>query len=141
MNSAPPGTTKISGFMREAGVFSPGAPKRPGWRRRFSSCVLALFLSGSVSLSLATPHVFPVPYVEGRPNHTAIFFKDLPGAGTIKIFTITGELVIQLPIAPGQNLLSWNVRNASGGRVASGVYLFRIESGGGKTTGKLVVVK
>ncbi|OVE76512.1 hypothetical protein BVX98_05900 [bacterium F11] len=91
-------------------------------------------------VTLAKPYAFPVPFVPNK-NHTEITFKELPGEGSIKIYTIEGEKVIDIPIPQGAGIHTWNVRNASGQDVTSGVYLFRVIGQGQKTTGKLIVVR
>jgi len=89
----------------------------------------------------AEPHAFPVPFVSKQ--HTSIFFSDLPGPGNIKIFTISGEEVIDLPIPPGQGQIEWPgpLTNSAGEKVATGVYLFVVDADGKKSTGKLVVIR
>jgi membrane-bound inhibitor of C-type lysozyme len=87
----------------------------------------------------AEPHAFPVPFV--AKQHTTIAFTDLPGTGTIKIFTIAGEEVASLTIASGELIKQWNVTTSSGKKLASGVYLFVIDGGGTTKKGKLVVIR
>ncbi len=94
------------------------------------------FASGWAS---AEPHVYPVPFVGSQ--HSDIVFTDLPGAGTLKVFTINGEEVITLSIAPGEALKHWNTQNSSGKKLASGVYLYRGEGGGTEFTGKIVIIR
>src|SRR5690349_15723296 len=105
-----------------------------------------LFFIGMIALSLFIcaplfaddPHAFPVPFAPGKdPTQTKITFTDLPGHGSIKIYTIDGELVVELPIAPGQSILDWPVTNKSGEKVATGIYLYDING----VTGKLVVIR
>lgn len=102
--------------------------------------VIGLLLLGT--LVQAAPHAFPVPYVESQhPN--GIFFTELQGAGVIKIYTVTGEEIAEIPVAAGEApQKQWNpVVNKSGKKLATGVYLFRVEAGGSVTTGKLVVIR
>lgn len=89
--------------------------------------------------AFAVPYAFPVPFVEKQ--HSFIYFKDLPGPGKIRIFTVAGEEVVNLPIASGESLKKWDVLNESGKRLATGVYLYIIESGSEETKGKLVVIR
>lgn len=88
----------------------------------------------------AKPYAFPVPFVP-KKNQQYIFFKDLPGPGTIKIYTITGEEVISLRITEDNDLPHWDTKNTSGKLVASGVYLYRIDTGNDVTMGKLVIIR
>lgn len=85
------------------------------------------------------PHAFPVPFTPSKnASHTKITFTDLPGTGAIKIYTIDGRLVADLPIAAGQALLDWPVTNTKGEKVATGVYIYQINE---QTEGKLVVIR
>jgi hypothetical protein len=91
-------------------------------------------------------YAFPVPF---RPNGgnparygtwaQGITFTNLPISGKIKIYTISGALVRELPVTPPS--LVWDVKNKDGQTVASGVYLWEITTGGNRKTGKLVVIK
>jgi len=101
---------------------------------------MAFSLGFLASISYAETRAFPVPWVakESPPN---IVFTDLPGSGNIKIFTVSGEEVISLPIQPGQNQLSWSVINSAGRKVASGVYFYLVEGSETETKGKLVVIR
>lgn len=88
---------------------------------------------------LAVPRVFPVPFIASRDQ--VLTFTDLPGSGVIRIYNIVGEQVAELNIAPGENPKSWNLVGSSGKMLASGVYIYLIDAGGEKTTGKLVVIR
>lgn len=103
--------------------------------------IIFVFLFGIVGPVGAEPHAFPVPYVESRAANSEIYFSELPGEGTIKIFTITGDQVVSLPVAPGMLSRPWDLKNSNGKRVATGVYFFIVEGGGQKTKGKLIVIR
>ena len=68
-----------------------------------------------------------------------IRFTNLPGYGKIKIYTLSGELVRELPVALVTE--TWDVKNTDGKLVASGVYIWEATAGSGRKTGKLVVIK
>jgi hypothetical protein len=99
---------------------------------------LLLLLNILSSTVFAAAYPFPVPYIGSQ--HTSIYFKDLAGAGSIQIYTIAGEKVADLSVAPGEVLKQWDVRNNAGQRLASGVYIYLITAGGETTKGKLVVI-
>ncbi len=99
---------------------------------------------------------FPVPF---RPNGPSagngagqtgteaegITFYNAPQAGTIEIYTLDGRLVRRLDIPNDLTLgngysVKWDVRTASGGRAASGVYIWRVKSDNSVMTGKLMVI-
>ena len=103
---------------------------------------MALLMAGISPNLFGAPYAFPVPYVEKDQPTKQIFFKDLPLDGTIKIFTIDGELVKEIDF---ENFPSpvpyWDLTNSAGKSVASGVYLFQVESDDQNSIGKLVVVR
>lgn len=83
---------------------------------------------------LAALRVYPNPYRPDGSNPNAghryspddplsgVIFDSLPPETTVKVYTVTGQLVRALgPPATGR--LQWDARNADGHDVASGVYL------------------
>jgi hypothetical protein len=68
-----------------------------------------------------------------------IKFRNLPSSGKIRIYTISGALVRELPITGATT--QWDVKNSGGQLVASGVYLWEVTAGSSRKTGKLVVIK
>jgi len=94
---------------------------------------------------LTTAYAFPVPYSPNEnPNHKNIIFADLATKCTIKIFTITGELVQEFEYdansAP-KPYYEWDVKNKDGVPVASGVYFYLIESPKDRKLGKLMIIR
>lgn len=86
---------------------------------------------------------YPVPFSPNdNANHTRITFTNLASRCTIKIFTISGELVKELYVTDIHNgEYAWDVKNSQGKALASGVYLYLIESLQDKKTGKIMVIK
>jgi len=104
--------------------------------------------------------VYPNPYYgEDRyarsghedPNHTGIFdeerrihFIDLPPYCTVKIYTISGELVRELAHPGGDSKsdteLLWNLKSKDDMLVTSGIYLFVVESYWGNQIGKFLII-
>lgn len=94
---------------------------------------------------------FPVPFRPNAGNSSrygswadGITFANCPGIGTIKIYTIAGDLVRKIDIASNLDINSdvkWNLKNENGDIVASGVYIWEVISGGNRKTGKLMVIK
>lgn len=95
---------------------------------------------------LSPVYAYPVPF---RPNAgdaarygswaDLITFTNLPAAGKLRIYTVSGALVRELAVAPPS--MKWDLKNTDGETVASGVYLWELTSGKSRKTGKLVVVK
>jgi hypothetical protein len=77
-------------------------------------------------VDLGSFKVYPVPYTPAR--HTGgLIFDNLPVSASIRIYTITGELVCAVcNDATGQ--VRWNGRNDSGDEVASGIYIALIKT-------------
>jgi len=93
--------------------------------------------------------VVPNPYQVINPQETAprermLKFTHLPPECTIRIFNITGELIVTLrhdsrdPI-PSEK--QWNLRTYENREVAPGLYLYHIDSPYGVKTGKIVIIK
>jgi len=97
---------------------------------------------------------YPVPFRPNGPNagngagqtgteSDGITFKDVPEGGKIEIYTLDGRLVKKIDIPLGLGFpwnLKWDVKTASGERAASGVYIWRVVSGGNSKFGKLMVI-
>lgn len=99
--------------------------------------------------------VVPNPYVASsnfEPSNTyragrgerRIYFMNLPAKCTIRIYTITGQLVQTLnhesSIDDGQE--PWNLVTKDGMNLAYGIYIFHVEAEGiGETTGRFAVIK
>ncbi|MFQ5511848.1 MAG: FlgD immunoglobulin-like domain containing protein [Candidatus Krumholzibacteriia bacterium] len=77
---------------------------------------------------------------------TAIVF-DVPSGGahvTLAVYDVAGRLVRTLvnePTTAGTKRVTWDGRNRSGGRVASGVYFYRMRAGDFTRTRKMLLLK
>jgi hypothetical protein len=103
-----------------------------------SESVVDTGLSPGLAL-LASPH--PNPALDGAG---LAFSIDAPGAVRVSVFDAAGRLVRTLrdgPCPSGTHNVRWDLRDHDGGRVAAGVYLWRIVSGESKLTEKLVVLR
>lgn len=108
--------------------------------------LFAVFQQGPLDVGRA--YAFPVPW---RPHagdaarygtaQDGITFANIPSLGVIRIYTLLGELVREIDIPPGSVRLQWDARTAGGNDVASGVYVWSIESDGHRKTGKLMVIR
>jgi hypothetical protein len=82
-------------------------------------------------------------------NQRVIWFIHLPPKCTIRIFSLSGDLVATLhhdddlrttPDRPvGQE--EWNLLSESGRAIASGIYMFTVDSDFGRQIGKFVVIR
>lgn len=101
------------------------------------------------------PYVVPNPYVAAasfEPQRFAVQgrgerkmeFRNLPANATVRIYTITGELVNTLrhdgDITSG--VIGWDLRNSDQLEVAPGLYLFHVDGGDtGTFIGKFAIIK
>ncbi|MFH0947991.1 MAG: Ig-like domain-containing protein [Elusimicrobiota bacterium] len=101
----------------------------------------ALVMDPNYDLSIA--FAYPVPFSPNTdPNHKSITFTNLATRCTTKIFTISGELVNEFEETDGDGEYVWTeVKNKDGESLASGVYLYLIESKLDKKVGKLMIIK
>ncbi len=74
-----------------------------------------------------------------------IWFSDLPGECTIRIFTLDGDLVRQIDYDPDVNstgVIHWDLISLNTQAVVSGVYLYTVDSvSGHHEIGKIAIIK
>ena len=100
------------------------------------------------------PYVVPNPYVEAASFEPAHFnisgrgerrveFRGLPGACTIRIYTVRGDLVQTLRHEGSlEGYVAWNLRTKDNLDVAPGLYIFHVEAPGlGTHLGKFAIIK
>jgi hypothetical protein len=68
-------------------------------------------------------------------------FVNVPPSCTIKIFTVAGDLVWFRDHVDGTGNVEWDTRNLEEEEVASGVYVYRIESPDDAVFGRIVVIR
>jgi hypothetical protein len=73
-----------------------------------------------------------------RPSKGLMTFTGLKAGTTVKIYTLEGSSVRDLPVDP-DGLARWDAKDADGKDVGSGVYLARVEGLSGKKTVKVAV--
>ena len=89
---------------------------------------------------VSTAHAYPNPCNISK-GCNGVTFTRLTLRATITIFTVSGEKV--RTIAKNNNIdsVGWDLRNESGSKVASGLYIYAINSEGSSKNGKLVIVR
>ncbi|MFH0735216.1 MAG: hypothetical protein V1773_12265 [bacterium] len=101
------------------------------------------------------PYVVPNPYVGAasfEPQRFAVSgrgerkieFRGLPASCTVRIYTVTGELVNTLyhDGVMTDGTISWDLRTQDNLEVAPGLYLFHVDSPGiGEYIGKFAIIK
>ncbi|GEM_PF-2955745 len=96
-------------------------------------------IGATAANSLSSLKIFPNPL---RPQTGAqnIHFQNLTETATIRIYTISAELVTTInKIAADGNEKNWNAKNASGNSLASGVYFAIVESSSEKKILKFAI--
>ncbi len=75
-------------------------------------------------------------------SNRMIKFIHLPAQCTIRIITMGGELLATLQHNdPASGEMNWSLFNEAGHPLASGVYIFTVESRYGRQTGKFVIIR
>ena len=84
--------------------------------------------------NLQTVAVVPNPFRGreswDRPDGNEVHFINLPAQARIRIYTVAGDLVRELNHNdPVRDFERWDLKNANGRDVASGIYMYRVEAG------------
>lgn len=100
--------------------------------------VFALFSPASVGVALSQVRVYPVPWrpdAGGRFGASGVTFDNLPTSGVIRIVTLAGERVREIPFdGAAAGTVVWDGRTDHGRRCASGVYWARVTSSTGASS-------
>ncbi len=111
------------------------------------------FEAQTATADLGNIYVVPNPYVAySNSENPSLFsdargekqiqFRNLPKKCTIRIYTITGELVQTIEKDDNTSIAGWNLLNASGNRIAYGVYIFQVDAPGvGTKIGRFGIIK
>lgn len=96
--------------------------------------------------SLVSVAVIPNPYraVEAWNGvlENELHFINLPSDATIRIYTVAGDLVRELHHQdPVRDFERWDLRNADGRDVSSGIYMYRVVAGSFFFQNKFVVIR
>jgi hypothetical protein len=102
--------------------------------------------TGGPTPNLEQVMVVPNPYrgseVWDQPGQSELHFINLPGRATIKIYTAAGDLVRQLEHTDTvRDFARWDLKNASGQDVTSGIYVYRVEAGSFQFQHRFVVIR
>jgi flagellar hook assembly protein FlgD len=73
---------------------------------------------------------------------TSLQMKSLPNSEIkLSVYNMRGQMVRAWTVnsdISGQAILTWDAKDAKGNRADSGIYLYKMESGGKSITGKLI---
>jgi hypothetical protein len=118
-----------------------------------SSQIVTVQPSAPPADNLERVAVVPNPYRgsaewDPAPGESRVHFIHLPARSTVRIFTSNGELVRVLVQDPSANAggttgdLAWDLKNADGRKVVSGIYIYQVESPQGRhIKGHFVVIR
>jgi len=132
--------SSTAGNVSGSGVFK---ALSTGTQIRITATVGSISASALVTAfqaDLDGAHAWPVPF-KPASGHTTITFTGLGADTTIKIYTVTGELIKHLHNDGDVPSLAWDVKNADGHPVASGVYVYQLKNPYSEKRGKLVIVR
>jgi hypothetical protein len=135
------GAVVVDNISNTLGVVAP-SPASPVDFGRYNTTLVQV-LDNSLAGSLRW---YPNPFAPGRESLTIDFTILDPAEATLKIYTLTGELVRtvadkQALAGQGRQVLSWDGRNGAGYLVNNGVYFGVLEAGGKSLRLKIAVLK
>jgi hypothetical protein len=111
------------------------------------------FESSAAKSNLNDIYVVPNPYVAyslfEEPGRTSdkrgereLQFRNLPPQCTIRIYTITGDLVQTIHKNDNSSIARWDLLSFEGQRIAYGVYIYHVDAPGiGEKIGRIAVIK
>ncbi|MFC1546175.1 Ig-like domain-containing protein [bacterium] len=97
-------------------------------------------LIGSPDTDLSEAYAYPVPFKPSE-GHTHITFTNLASECSIKIYTISGELVKKIEHNSGFPVYDWDVTSEAGNPVFSGVYIYFMRSKTHTKEGKIMIIR
>ncbi|AKL97422.1 glycosyl hydrolase [Endomicrobium proavitum] len=80
---------------------------------------------------------YPNPFKPSKGS-THIAFSNIKAGDKIRVYNLSGDKVFEADAAADGDYL-WDVKNNSGKNIASGVYMFHVDSNGKATTGKVAI--
>jgi flagellar hook assembly protein FlgD len=93
-------------------------------------------------------HNFPNPFRAGSQETQIAYFLDSAANVSVKIYSLSGELVYKREYAAGSaegsagaQEVPWDGRNMQGEVVRNGVYVCRVEAGSNTATFRIAVAK
>jgi hypothetical protein len=105
-----------------------------------------VYPTGGPTANLERIGVVPNPFRRREPwdppGANEIHFINLPQRAKIRIYTVAGDLVATLEHNDAvEDFARWNLRNSDGREVASGIYIYRVESGSFSFQDRFIVVR
>jgi len=98
--------------------------------------------------NLSNIRVVPNPYfvqysarVETSDGESVLEFQKIPDHCTIRIYTLAGDLVQTIDHTDGTGTARWDLLSSNRQQVASGIYIYHVESPYGDHLGRFSVIK
>jgi hypothetical protein len=98
----------------------------------------ALMVQSDTDLSEA--HPFPSPWT-ARSGRSTVTFTGIGQGATLRIYTLEGDLVRELPAPDASGQMDWDLKNDGGAPVATGVYYYEVSNSKERKAGTLGVVR
>jgi hypothetical protein len=90
---------------------------------------------------LAVPNPYRGHETWDQPGQGEVHFINLPAQSKIRIYTVAGDLVREIQHTDKvRDFERWDLKNGAGKIVASGIYVYRIESASFHFQNRLVVI-
>jgi len=134
-----------------AGVYGPCAnPSNkftcPNLNNKLANLTPGIEPTGGPTTDLESVMVVPNPYRAteswDQPGQHEIHFVNLPNSAKIRIYTSAGDLVRVLQHSdPTRDFERWDLKNAGGQDVASGIYMYRVEAGTFAFQSRFIVIR
>lgn len=96
-------------------------------------------------------YVYPNPYKATapwdfepdlyNPSEERIRFNNIPGVCTIRIFTLSGDLVDTIDHRDGTGSADWDLISKHTQKIISGIYLYQVQGEGVDFVGKFIVIR
>ncbi len=118
---------------------------------RITQAVISDGAARNVAVGGLNPEPLPSSFelYQNRPNPfnpttTIDFYIDKPTDVRLEVFNVLGELVktlVDRSMDTGQHSVIWDGSDGQGDKMASGVYFYRLKTGSGSLTKKMVLLK
>jgi hypothetical protein len=79
--------------------------------------------------------------VETGLDESILEFQNIPDKCTIRIYTLAGDLVRTIEHNDGSGVARWDLLTSNAQQVASGIYIYHVDSPYGEHLGRFAVVK
>ncbi|MDD5426591.1 MAG: hypothetical protein PHN52_08935 [candidate division Zixibacteria bacterium] len=81
------------------------------------------------------------PRTETAEGMTVLEFRNVPDRCTIRIYTLAGDLVKTISNTDGDGTVRWDAISGDAQQVASGIYIYHIDSPYGERLGRFAIIK